>query len=75
MHMSGVMMPKRGQLEFLARISIDALWILPSEVDHMFTMVSCPYMGLDCKGCPNILFIAYEPRYHRGNIFVLFKLI
>jgi hypothetical protein len=75
MHMWGEMMPKRGQSEFPARISTNALGLLASEVNHMFVMVSCPYAGLDWRGCPNILFTSDEPPDARGNISVLFKLI
>jgi hypothetical protein len=75
MHMWGKMIPKRGQLEFLARISTDALGLLASEDDHMFVMVLCPYVGLDWRGCTNILFTLDEPPDARGNISVLFKLI
>jgi len=75
MHMWGKMMPKRGQLKFSARISTNALGILASEVDHMFMMVSCPYVGLDWRGCMNMIFTPDEPPYARGNISVLFKLI
>ena len=68
-------MPKRGQLEFLTRISPEALGLLGSVVDHMFVMVSYPYTGLDWQGCLNILFKTDEPPNDRGNINVLFKLI
>jgi hypothetical protein len=47
MHMWGEMMPKRGQLDFSARITPYALGLLVSATDHMFIMVACPYMGLD----------------------------
>jgi len=47
MHMWGEMMPKRGQPKYLTRISTNALGLLTNEVNHMFVMVSCPYMGMD----------------------------
>ena len=47
MHMWGEMMPKRGQLEYPARISPVALQLLACEDDHMFIMVLCPYAGMD----------------------------
>jgi hypothetical protein len=47
MHMWGEMMPKRGQLEFSSRISLDALGLLGSAADHIFVMVSCLYVCLD----------------------------
>jgi hypothetical protein len=75
MDMWGEMIPKRGQPEFSTRISPDALGLLGSEVDHIFIMVSCPYMDLDWRGCRNILFTLDEPPDDRGNISVLFKLI
>jgi len=68
-------MPKRGRPKFLARISPDSLGLLGSEVDHMFIMVLCHYMGLDWRGCSNILFTPDEPPNDIGNISVLFKLI
>jgi hypothetical protein len=66
---------QEGPAKFPTRISTDALGLLASEVDHMFMMVSCPYAGLDWRGCPNILFTPDEPPDARGNISVLFKLI
>ena len=70
------MIPKRGEAEFSARISHDALELL-ANVDelHPFIMVPCPYDGLDWRGCPNILFTADELPNDRGNIIVLFKFI
>jgi hypothetical protein len=35
-------------------------------------LVQYPYMGMDWRGCPNILFIQYEPPYDRGDIVVMF---
>ena len=76
MHMWGQMMPKRGETMFPARISHDALDLLVSVDElHPFIMVPCPYVGLDWRGCPNILFTAAEPPDDKGNIFVFFKLI
>ena len=75
MHMWGDMVPKGVLSEYLARISSDVLELLASEDDHMFVMVSCPYVGLDWQGCTNILFTQDEPPNSRGNINVLFKLI
>jgi len=49
MHMWGDMMPKSGQTEYSARISIDALGMLTSEDGHMFFMVLCPYVGMDWR--------------------------
>jgi hypothetical protein len=47
MCMRGEMMPKMGQLELLAKIPPDTLGLLGIAVDHMFIMVSFPYMVLD----------------------------
>ena len=47
MCMWGEIMPKRGQLEYPDRISPKALQLLPIEYNHMFVMVSCPYVGMD----------------------------
>ena len=68
MHMWGQMMPKRGKTEFSARISHDALEFLASVDDHPFVMVPCPYVGLDWRGCANILFTDDELPDDRGNI-------
>ena len=48
MHMSGQMMPKRGETMFPARIWHDALDLL-ANVDkfNSFIMVPYPYAGLD----------------------------
>ena len=75
MHMWGEMMPKRGQSEYPAKISSDALELLASEDDHMFVMMLCPYARLDWRGCTNILFTQDETPDDRGNISVFFKLI
>ena len=75
MHMWGQMMPKREETLFPARISDDALELLASVDDHPFIMVPCPYLGLDWRGCANILFTANELPNDRGNITVLFKCI
>lgn len=71
----GKMMPKRGQLEYLGKISTDALGILVSEIEHMFFMLSCPYMEMDWHQYPNILFIHDDSTNERGNITVFFKII
>ena len=76
MHMWGKMMPKRGETMFPTRISHDALELLASVDEmHPFIMVSCPYDGLDWRGCANILFTNDEPPDDRGNITFLFKFI
>jgi hypothetical protein len=72
MHRWGDIIPQRGQAEFSVRIVPDALGLLGSVADHMFIMVSCPYMGLDWQGYLNILFTANEPPDDRGNISVFF---
>ena len=74
--LEALMMPKRGETMFLARISHDALELLAS-VDklHPFIMAPYPYAGLDWRGCANILFIDDEPPNDKGNIIVLFKFI
>ena len=48
----------------------DALALLGSAEDHMFIMVTCPYAGLDWRGCPSILFTLDEPLNDRGDISV-----
>ena len=75
MHMWGVMMPKRGQSEYPSKIFDEIVQLLGSVDDHMFVMVSCPYVELDWRGCANILFINDDPPDDRGNISVFFKLI
>ena len=76
MKMWGQMIPKRGESEFSARISHDALELLTSVDElHPFIMVPFPYVGFDRRGCPNILFTADELSDDRGNINVLFKFI
>ena len=75
MHMWGQMMPKRGDTEFFARISQDALELLASVDEHPFVMVPCPYAGLDWRGCASILFTDHELPNDRGNITVLFIFI
>ena len=74
--MWGQIIPKRGDTMFPVRISHDSLDLLAS-VDglHPFILVPCPYVGLDLRGCSNILFTAYEPPDDRGNIIVLFIFI
>jgi hypothetical protein len=64
-----------GMTKISPKISPDALGLLANEADHMFVMVSCPYVGLDWRGCMNILFTPDETLDDRGNISVLFKLI
>ena len=69
-------MPKRGDTLFPARISHDALDLLANVYElHLFIMVPCPYVGLDLRGCANILFTADELPDDRGNVIVLFKFI
>ena len=75
MHMWGQMIPKREETLFTTRISDDALELLASVDEHPFILVPCPYVGLDWRGCANILFKADEPPDDRGNITVLFKFI
>ena len=69
------MIPKRGQSDFLAGISPNALELLSSVDDHSFVLVPCPYASLDWRGCTKILFIEDASLDARGNISVLFKLI
>ena len=73
--MWGQMMPKRGQSDFPAKISPNALEFLSIVDDHSFVLVPCPYVGLDWRGCKNILFTQDEQLDARGNISVFFKLI
>ena len=75
MKMWGQMMPKRDESYFSTRISHDVLKLLSSVDDHAFVLVTCPYAGLDWRGCANILFTVDEPLYERGNISVFFKFI
>ena len=76
MHMWGQMMPKRGDTMFPPRISHDALDLLASFHGlYPVIMVSCSYVRLDWRGCPNILFTYDEPPDDRGNITVLFLFI
>ena len=73
--MWGQMMPKRGESEFLTRISHDALEFLAIIDEHPFIMVPYLYVGLDWRGCANILFTVDELPDERGNIIVFFKFI
>ena len=75
MHMWGQMMPKRGETEFSARISHDALEWLAIVEYYPFIMVPYPYAGLDWQGCANILFTDDESSDDIGDIIVLFKFI
>ena len=75
MHMWGQMMPKRGESEFSARISHNALELLASVDEHAFILVRCSYAGLDWRGCANILFIDDDFPDDRVNISVFFKFI
>ena len=68
-------MPKRGEIEFSAKIFHDALEFLASVDEHPFVMVSYPYASLDWRGCATILFTDDEPPDDRGNIIALFKFI
>ena len=68
-------MPKRGMLEFPARISNEALELLASVDDHAFVMLVYLYVGTNWRGGPNIFFITTEPPDDRCNISILFKLI
>lgn len=69
------MIPKRGMLEILAKILDEALELLNSVDDHALFVLGYPYTGIDWRGCPDIFFIADEPRDDRVNIIVFFKLI
>jgi hypothetical protein len=59
--MWGKLMPKRGQSEYLI-----TLWegpvidLLSSKDDNVLDIVEYPYVGIDWRGCPNILI------YNRG---------
>ena len=66
------MMPKRGESDFSARISHDALELLSNVDDHAFFLVPCPYATLDWRGCANILFTDDEPPDDIVNITILF---
>ena len=68
-------MPKREEILFPARISDDALELLASVDEHPFIMVPYPYVGLDWRGCANILFTTDELPDDRANITILFKFI
>jgi hypothetical protein len=72
MHMWGEMMPKRGQLKFSSRISTNTLGIPASEENHMFIMVMYHYVGLDWRGCLNILFTPSKTTNPRDNITIFF---
>lgn len=75
MRMWGKMMPKRGLLNYSARISVEALILLANEDDHAFVVLEFLYVGIDWRQCPNILFIVDELLDYRGKISVLFKII
>ena len=67
---------QEGETVFFTRISHDALELLASVDEmHPFIMVPCLYVGLDWRGCPNILFTNDEPPDDRGNIIVSFIFI
>ena len=68
-------MPKREESLFPVRISDVTLEFLASVDENPFIIAPCPYVGLDWRGCANILFTADELPDDRGNITVLFKFI
>ena len=49
------------------------LEILANEDDHALDMLPYPYVGLDQRGSPEILFTLDVPTDERGNINVMFK--
>lgn len=49
--------------------------LLASEFDHVFILLLFPYVGIDQKQCPNIVFTLVMPPDDIGNISVSFKLI
>lgn len=75
MEMWDQMMPKRGESDFSARISHDALELLSNVDDHSLVLVPCLYARLDWRGCSNVLFTQDEPSNVRGDISVFFKFV
>jgi hypothetical protein len=73
MHKWGQLIPKKGQLKFpISSVSKDVCDLLASEDNLVLDTVQYPYMGLDWRRCPNILFTTVESPDERGNIIVMF---
>jgi hypothetical protein len=65
--------PKKGQLEFpITPVGRDVCDLLAREDNPVLDIVQYPYMGMDWRGCPNILFTTVEPPDERGNIIIMF---
>jgi hypothetical protein len=45
---------------------------LAQEENFVLNVVQYPYVGMDWRGCPNILFTTDEPPDDRGNIIIMF---
>ena len=70
------MFPQRGQFDHPCRlVSSNILDLLVSEEDHLLNIVQYPYVGMDAKGCPNILFSQVNPPDSRRTLIVNFLLI
>jgi hypothetical protein len=50
----------------------DVCDFLAREDNLVLDIVQYPYVGMDWRGCPNILFTTIEPPDERGNIIVMF---
>ena len=68
-------MPKSCQPKFPARITTDVIEMLGNEDLPRLYMVPYPYVRLDWRGCPNILFTQDELAGDRGKFNVMFELI
>lgn len=74
MHMWGQMIPERGLSEYPTKIFTKALVLLASEDDSAHFVLEFPYVGIDWRQFPNILFIVTNPLNDRGHISVFLKL-
>jgi len=73
MHMWGKLFPKRSQPGCLCTlIDREICDFLAQEENFVLNVVQYPYVGMDWRGCANILFTTDEPLDDRGNIFIMF---
>jgi hypothetical protein len=69
----GVVVSQEGPAEWLCTlVGREICDFLAGEDNHVLDLVQYPYMGMDWRGCPNILFTIDEPTYERGNIIIMF---
>ena len=71
----GVDDSQEGHPDISARITVDVIEMLGNEDPPILSMVPYPYIGLDRRGCPNILFTWDEPSDDTGKFSIMFELI